>query len=156
MSLDGYRSVNGAELTLKELDEPLSDALPVSMNVAAGKSAGAVGFLNEGYWGMAVQQQKYTGSFWVRGSYEGAFTASLQSDLTDDVFGTVEIESKASADEWVEHEFELVPTKDAPNSNNTFVVTFNAAVRVDYQPPCAFAFFDTSHRALQMDPWISI
>lgn len=76
---------------------------------------------------MAVSQQKYTGSFWVLGAYEGSFTASLKSNLTDEVFGSVEIESKAVEGEWVEHEFELTPEKDAPNSNNTFAVTFDPA-----------------------------
>jgi alpha-N-arabinofuranosidase len=129
VNTDGYRSVNGAKLTLSRLDEPLSDALPVSLNVRGSKCSNAttVGFLNEGYWGMDVKKQKYTGSFWVRGAYDGVFTASLQSDLTDDVFGSVEIESKSVADDWVEHEFELIPTVDAPNSNNTFAVTFDPA-----------------------------
>lgn len=98
------------------------------MNVRVGKSEGPIGFLNDGYWGMDVKKQKYTGSFWVRGSYTGAFTASLQSALTKDVFGTVDIQSKAVSEEWVEHEFELVPTKNAPNSNNTFSVTFDPEV----------------------------
>jgi alpha-N-arabinofuranosidase len=129
VNTDGYRSVNGAKLTLSRLDEPLSDALPVSLNVRGSKCSNAttVGFLNEGYWGMDVKKQKYSGSFWVRGAYDGVFTASLQSDLTDDVFGSVKIESKSVADDWVEHEFELIPTVDAPNSNNTFAVTFDPA-----------------------------
>lgn len=128
VNLDGWHSVNDAVLKLNRLDEPLSDVLPVSVNVAAGNSSGAIGISNDGYWGMDVRQQKYTGSFWVHGAYEGVFTASLRSDLNDDVFGSVEIESKAVADDWVEHEYELVPDVDAPNSNNTFTLTFDPAV----------------------------
>lgn len=79
---------------------------------------------------MDVKVQKYTGSFWVKGGYEGEFTASLQSDLTDETFGSVTVQSKSSAEEWIEHTFELTPEKDAPNSNNTFAVTFDAAVRL--------------------------
>jgi alpha-N-arabinofuranosidase len=97
------------------------------MKVSAGNGTGKVGFENEGYWGMDVKQQTYTGSFWVKGSYEGSFTASLQSNLTEEVFGSTEVESKAVADEWIEHTFELVPEKDAPNSNNTFAITFDAS-----------------------------
>jgi alpha-N-arabinofuranosidase len=99
------------------------------MKVAAGNgtSTGKIGFENEGYWGMDVKQQTYTGSFWVKGAYEGSFIASLQSNLTDDVFGSVEVESKAVANEWTEHTFELVPEKDAPNSNNTFAITFDVS-----------------------------
>lgn len=77
---------------------------------------------------MHVSQQKYTGSFWVLGGYDGVFTAELRSDLNDDMFGSVEVESKAKSDEWVEHTFELVPTVDAPSSNNTFALTFDPAV----------------------------
>ncbi|KFA62879.1 hypothetical protein S40285_02260 [Stachybotrys chlorohalonatus IBT 40285] len=126
VSLSAWHPINGARLALNRLEEPLSDALPVSMQVSASRcSNSSVGFYNDGYWGMDVKQHTYTGSFWVRGAYDGVFTASLQSDLTDDVFGTVEIESQAVADEWVEHAFELLPTQDAPNSNNTFAITYD-------------------------------
>jgi alpha-N-arabinofuranosidase len=123
-----YFPINGANLSIQKLEEPLSKALPASMRVAKGSnSTGKIGFKNEGYWGIAVSQQKYTGSFWVKGAYNGSFTASLQSNLTDEVFVSVEVKSKAVASAWTEHEFELVPEKDAPNSNNTFAVTFDAA-----------------------------
>lgn len=128
MSLDAWHPINGAVLSLKNLSTPLSAALPTSMNVAAGDATGEIGFENDGYWGMDVKKQKYTGSFWVKGSYDGVFTAWLKSNLTDDVFGKAEITSKAVADEWVEHEVELIPDKDAPNSNNTFAITFDSKV----------------------------
>jgi alpha-N-arabinofuranosidase len=95
------------------------------MRVAASNTTGRIGFKNEGYWGMDVRQQKYTGSFWVKGEYTGSFIASLQSNLTTETFGSIEVQSKAVANEWTEHEFELVPEKDAPNSNNTFSITFD-------------------------------
>ncbi|RYP13832.1 hypothetical protein DL765_006704 [Monosporascus sp. GIB2] len=126
-TLDGWSPVNGARLSLKNLDVPLSEALKTSLHVATNKTAGQVGFSNAGYWGMDVKVQKYTGSFWVKGGYEGEFTASLQSDLTGETFGSVKIESKSSPDEWTEHAIELVPEKDAPNTNNTFAITFDAA-----------------------------
>ncbi|KAK8068862.1 hypothetical protein PG994_005478 [Apiospora phragmitis] len=130
-TLEGWTPVNGAALSLKDLDEPLSKALRTSMNVDVGSSStkgdGQVGFFNDGYWGMDVKIKPYTGSFWVKGDYEGSFTASLQSKLTGEVFGSTEIRAKTSPSEWVEHEFKLTPTKDAPNSNNTFSLTFDAA-----------------------------
>ncbi|KAK3711850.1 hypothetical protein LTR37_009368 [Vermiconidia calcicola] len=125
VSLDAYRPINGAKLSIQMLDEPLSDALPASMRVRGQAGEGAVGFQNEGYWGMDVKRQTYTGSFWVRGHYEGSFTASLRSNLTDAVFGSTKIKSKSVAGEWVEHKYELVPKKDAPNSNNTLAITFD-------------------------------
>ncbi|KAF7197584.1 Alpha-L-arabinofuranosidase A [Pseudocercospora fuligena] len=127
VNLDHYFSVNGARLSIQNLSEPISDALPSSMRVAAGNEIGLVGFKNDGYWGMDVRQQDYTGSFWVRGAYTGTFTATLQSNITDEVFGSVNVTSKSVADDWTEHEFTLVPEKDAPSSNNTFAITFDPA-----------------------------
>lgn len=127
VSTDHYYPVNGASLSLQNLSQPLSKALPVSMRVTAGNGTGKVGFKNEGYWGMDVKQHKYTGSFWVKGAYEGSFYASLESNLTSDIFGTVEVPSKSVADEWTEHTYELTPEKDAPNSNNTLSITFDSA-----------------------------
>ncbi|KAL5117363.1 hypothetical protein ACEQ8H_004679 [Pleosporales sp. CAS-2024a] len=122
-----YYPINGAVLSIQNLSQPFSKALPASMRVAAGKGTGKIGFKNEGYWGMDVKRQKYTGSFWVKGAYKGSFTASLESNLTCDVFGSVEVPSRAVANDWTEHTFELTPVKDAPNSNNTFSITFDQA-----------------------------
>jgi alpha-N-arabinofuranosidase len=128
VSLDGYRSVGGAKLSIQMLDEPLSDALPASMRVKARDGASVVGFQNEGYWGMDVKQQTYTGSFWVKGAYHGQFTASLRSNSSNTVFGSTKVKSKSNRNEWVEHTYELVPTKDAPSSNNSLSITFDASV----------------------------
>ncbi|KAI1737781.1 alpha-N-arabinofuranosidase A [Xylaria scruposa] len=126
-SLDGWYSINGAELSLKTLDKPLSEALSTSMNVAPTSASGQVGFFNDGYWGMDVKVQKYSGSFWVRGDYSGVFTASIQSNITGEQFGVTKVKSRAQANEWVQHEFTLTPSKNAPSSNNTFAITFEAA-----------------------------
>ncbi|KAH7413696.1 glycoside hydrolase superfamily [Phaeosphaeria sp. MPI-PUGE-AT-0046c] len=127
VSTEHYFPVNGASLSIQNLSQPLSKALPASMRVTAGNGTGKTGFKNEGYWGMDVKQHKYTGSFWVKGAYKGSFYASLESNLTSDVFGSVEVPSKSVADEWTEHTYELTPEKDAPNSNNTLTITFDSA-----------------------------
>jgi alpha-N-arabinofuranosidase len=125
-----YFPISNAALSIQFLDEPLSDALPASLHVAASNgsySTSKIGFKNDGYWGMDVRVQTYTGSFWVKGAYDGSFTASLDSNLTSECFGSVEVPSKSVINEWTEHTFELVPEKDAPNSNNTFSITFDGA-----------------------------
>ncbi|KAJ2975823.1 hypothetical protein NUW58_g8251 [Xylaria curta] len=126
-SLSGWHPINGAKLSLNNLDEPLSKALSTSMNVAPASPKGQVGFSNDGYWGMDVKVQKYRGSFWVRGDYRGVFTASLQSNITGERFGATQVKSRSRANKWVEHEFVLTPSKSAPSSNNTFAITFEAA-----------------------------
>jgi alpha-L-arabinofuranosidase len=70
LTLDGWRPVGNAKLETNRVNKPLSDALPVSVNVSPRKSnctarkntpgGGSIGLLNEGWWGMAVEEKKYT------------------------------------------------------------------------------------------------
>jgi len=127
-TLDAWYSLGGAVLSLKQLEKPLSAALSTSLNVAPGPGdyAASVGFFNDGYWGMDVKKaNKYTGSFWVKGQYDGQFTASLRSNITGDTFGSTTIQSKCNSVDWIEHTYELRPDTDAPNSNNTLAITFD-------------------------------
>lgn len=87
--------------------------------------------MNPGYWGISVQNQKYTGSFWVKGSYTGSFTAALVSNITNAVYATTDIVSESQEDEWVQHNFTLTPSAAAPNVNNTLTITFDASMVSD-------------------------
>ncbi|KAI5275550.1 putative vacuolar segregation protein [Aureobasidium subglaciale] len=78
-----------------------------------------------GYWGIGVEKQDYTGSFWVKGAYDGSFTTSLKSDITNETFATAQVVSASSPDEWVQHNFTLTPASAAPSSNNSFYLTFD-------------------------------
>ena len=127
-SLVAWSPINGAVLSLQNLSQPLSSALPTSLNVATGAVNGTVGFANSGYWGIDVKVQKYTGSFYVKGLYNGAFTVSLQSNLTKEVIASTQINSKSTPNQWLQHEFTLTPEKAAPNVNNTFIITFESSV----------------------------
>lgn len=129
-NLDAWYSLGGAQLSLKKLDKPLSKALASSMNVAAGPGGypSTIGFYNDGYWGMDVKKaHKYSGSFWVKGKYDGHFTASFRSNITGDIFGSAKVQSSCTPDKWTEHTYELRPERDAPNSNNTLAITFDSA-----------------------------
>lgn len=126
-NLTAWHSVGGTTLALQNLSQPLSPSLPTSMRVSTDASSGQVGFYNDGWWGMDVQKQDYNGSFYVKGSYNGSFTASLQSNLTNATFGSVLIESSADSGGWVQHNYTITPDTAAPNSNNTLVITFDAA-----------------------------
>ncbi|KAK9645046.1 hypothetical protein V6Z96_007900 [Aspergillus fumigatus] len=120
-NLDAWTAVNGATLSLKNLSDPLSSALPTSVNVKGSK--GQAGLTNLGWWGIDVRPQKYTGSFYVKGAYNGSFTASLQSARTGKVFASAKIASHSVEDKWVQHSFTLVPHSAAPDTNNTFSLT---------------------------------
>jgi alpha-N-arabinofuranosidase len=110
-TLSPWSAVGSATLTLQNTTLPLSKALPASVNVAAPSksTSGKIGLTNPGWWGISVKPQKYTGSFWVLGSYEGTFTVKLQSDLTNQVFVSLDIPSESQAGKWVEHTYELTP-----------------------------------------------
>jgi alpha-L-arabinofuranosidase len=118
--------MNKADLTLRTLSTPLSSALPTSVNVKG--SEGRIGLANSGWWGIKVEPKQYTGSFYVRGTYNGNFTASLQSFTSDKVFASAEIVSESVGNLWTQHNFTLNPVSTASDLNNTFSITFNAAV----------------------------
>lgn len=125
-SLEAWIPVGDSKLSLQELADPLSAALPTSMNVQGTNDQ--AGFANLGWWGIDVQPQEYAGSFYVKGAYEGQFEASLQSATTGEVFATVKIPSQSVADKWTQHVFTLTPHVAARDVNNTFSLTFVASV----------------------------
>lgn len=66
----------------------------------------------------------YTGSFYSLGTHSGSFTASLVSDITNQTLASVTIASSSVADTWTQHTFELQPSEDAANVNNSFLLTY--------------------------------
>lgn len=128
-SLEAWSSVGGSSLSLKNLTDPLSTALPTSVNV---KGTGTAGLTNAGFWGIDVRPQKYTGSFYVKGAYKGSFTASLLSS-GGKVLATTKVASKSVANDWVQHEFVLTPKEKAADTKNKFSLTFDGSVRFDME-----------------------
>lgn len=130
-SLNAWSAVNGASLSLVQNgSNPLSPAVPNYATVAAGSNAssGSIGLANSGWWGIDVEVQDYAGTFRVRGSYDGSFTAALQSATTNQTFGSVTVQSQSTASSWTQHNFTLTPTTAASNSNNSLSITFESAV----------------------------
>ncbi|KAF1347105.1 glycoside hydrolase superfamily [Delphinella strobiligena] len=127
-TLTGWSSVGDTTLSLQNLSQPLSSALPTSLNVKVSNgSSGQVGFANAGWWGIDVKVQPYNGSFWVKGIYNGSFTASLVSTTTNTTYGSLSIPAQSSSNNWTEYTYTLTPNAAAPNSNNSLVVTFDAS-----------------------------
>jgi alpha-L-arabinofuranosidase len=135
-TLDGYYPVGNVSLRLSRM-QPLSDALPVVLEVEIGALAeGEVGFFNEGWWGINVEPGVYNASFYVKGNGAAmngtlsGVSASIRSNLTDDVWAEQTIEMTAEQNisyySWTQFETQLTVTESAPDSNNSFYVTFNA------------------------------
>ena len=131
--LTGWQSIGGAILSLDYL-HPLSDALPTVLQVSIPSNAtGEVGFLNYGWWGMDVSPQKYDASFYMlaNGPMDAAHltgvTVSLRSNLTNDLWISSHVPIRNLSDfSYTQFNTALVNTAIAPNSNNTFAVTFDA------------------------------
>ncbi|KAF2656719.1 glycoside hydrolase family 51 protein [Lophiostoma macrostomum CBS 122681] len=124
-TVEPWTPVGDATLSLQNLSQPLSSALPTSLRVTA--SSGTVGISNPGYWGIDVKEQNYSGSFWVSGNYKGSFTASLYNYLSNETLGTVQVLSNDTASGWVEYTYTLVPDSAADNVNNTLRITYDAS-----------------------------
>lgn len=73
-----------------------------------------------------VSADTYTGSFYTLGAYSGNFTASIVSDITNQTLVSTDIISSSVADSWTQHTFEFSPSAAASNSNNSFLLTFDA------------------------------
>ncbi|KAH6853839.1 glycoside hydrolase superfamily [Chaetomium sp. MPI-CAGE-AT-0009] len=130
-TLQSWSAVGDSTLQLVT-STPLSEALPRSVKVTSGK--GKAGLKNAGYWGMDVQKtDKYSGSFYSYGAYDGKFTLSLVSDITNETLATTKIKSRSVEHAWTQHEFELLPTKSAANSNNSFVLEFSPRHKTELQ-----------------------
>lgn len=129
-TLEPWTAVGNSILSLTNLTTPLSSALPTSLHVEAGTSSSgnqSLGFSNPGYWGIEVKPQTYTGSFYVFGEYDGSFTVSLVSTASSTTLVSVDVVSESVSDAWTQHNFTLIPTTAASDTNNTFVVTFTRA-----------------------------
>lgn len=130
-NLTAWAAVGGAELSTQNLSTPLSSALPNSLHVASTSNSSTTGFANEGWWGIDVKVQQYNGSFYVFGDYGGNFTVSLQSNLTNATYGTVQVPSSSSAGKWTKHTYTLTPDVASPNVNNTLAITFDPLQATD-------------------------
>ncbi|KAJ5223143.1 uncharacterized protein N7469_009383 [Penicillium citrinum] len=126
-SLDAWTAVGESSLSLQNLSDPLSSALPTSVRV---KGSGSAGLINAGFWGIDVRPQKYSGSFYVKGDYSGSFTASLSS-VNGKTLASTKVKSKSVAGEWVQHEFTLAPKTKASSTNNTFSLSFDGSKAKD-------------------------
>lgn len=62
----------------------------------------------------------------MKGSYNGTFTVALVSDLTNETYGSLSVGQGSMSGQWTQYNYTLTPTKDAPNANNSFVLTFDA------------------------------
>ncbi|KAL1635926.1 hypothetical protein SLS58_010031 [Diplodia intermedia] len=120
-----YGAVGDVDLTV-DSDNPLSSAIPYSLAVAVPDgTTGDVGFSNEGYWGILVDADQYSTSFWVKGDYSGNVTIKLVGNYSGTEYAstTLDVSSNTSAYSYYETSFE---SDQAPDGNNLWTLTFDA------------------------------
>ena len=132
--ITGWKPIGDVFISLTQL-HPLSEALPIVLQLDIPFNAtGEVGILNEGWWGIDVRPQTYEASFYAlsnaprnNGSLSG-INVSLRSNLTGETWVSSTIPTTNVSSFAFEHfEAQLVNEVMAPNSNNTFAITFNAS-----------------------------
>ena len=135
--ITGWHPVGGVELMLTQL-HPLSKALPIALQMNIPYNAtGEVGVLNEGWWGFDVRPGTYNVSMYLKSNAARSngtlskVNVSLRSNDTGETFATQSIpfsEGKnISSFTWTQYETQIVNTAMAPNSNNSFYITFDAS-----------------------------
>lgn len=132
--LTGWRPLGDVFISLTRL-HPLTSALPVALQIDIPYNAtGEVGIENLGFWGMDVSPQVYTAEFYAlsnaprnNGSLTG-INVSLRSNMTGEVWAQSTIATNnVSSFRYQHFQTEINNQATAPNSNNTFAITFNAS-----------------------------
>ncbi len=135
--MTGWHPIGDVSLSLTVL-HPLSEALPVVMELDIPYNAtGEIGFYNEGWWGIDVRPGTYNVSFYAKSDEPRSngtlskIDVSLRSNLTGETFSSSSIPfspgNNISSFEWTQYSTQIVNTATAPNSNNTFALTFDAS-----------------------------
>ena len=135
--INGWRGIGDVSISLTQL-HPLSNALGVALELDIPFNAtGEVGILNEGFWGIDVRPGSYNASFYIKANKPRSngtlshIDVSLRSNLTSDVWATSSIPfspgKNISNFEYTQYAVPITNQVKAPNSNNSFAITFDAA-----------------------------
>ena len=140
-------------------DQPLSNALPVQMRYSLiTNSTSASGFRNGGFYGMNIQAQNYTASFFYR-PLAGASVAGGKlnigfSDSTGQTtygISTIDV-SKAPVDIWFNFSFTISVFSAAPSTKNFFFIEFPAGSKVILN----LILFPVFHRLSKIEPMVLV
>ncbi|PYH88482.1 Arabinosidase A [Aspergillus ellipticus CBS 707.79] len=85
-------------------------------------ASGAVGFTNEGYWGIPVDGSEFQSSFWIKGDYSGNITIRLVSNYTGTEYGSATLTPSSNADNFTQNSVKFDTTK-APDGNVLYELT---------------------------------
>ncbi|CAL1709187.1 unnamed protein product [Somion occarium] len=128
-ALNAWHAVNGATLNVIADSNPVSSSLPNSLQVSFPSGDNAVGFSNEGFWGIKVDSSwTYTASLYYRfptsSSFSGILTLGLQNSAGQTVASS-SVPIRGSQRTWTQVKVTFKPSSSQSSTNNRFVVTIN-------------------------------
>ncbi|KAH8083330.1 glycoside hydrolase family 51 protein [Cristinia sonorae] len=131
-ALNAWHPVSGASISVIKDTKPVSAALPNSLQltIPSGQN-GAVGFSNEGFWGIKVDASwTYNASFFFKfptqSAFKGSMTIGLQTS-TGQMLASESVDISGSTTSWTQVQVKLKPTTSAKDTKNSFVVTVSGA-----------------------------
>ncbi|KAK2804244.1 hypothetical protein FQN51_002333 [Onygenales sp. PD_10] len=125
-SLVAYAPVGGVSLSI-DTNNPLSAAIPRTLKISVPPgSSGDVGFSNEGYWGIPVNPEIYTSSFYIKGDYIGRVTISLVGSSSGTIYASAAIDVKSNSQGFTQYETSF-SSRPAPDGNNLWKLTFDGS-----------------------------
>ncbi|EPQ54912.1 glycoside hydrolase [Gloeophyllum trabeum ATCC 11539] len=131
-ALNAWHAIGSATINVVADPTPVSSALPNALQLRVPSSAsGAVGFGNEGYWGIKVDSTwTYNASFYYRfpaaSAQKPTSTVSLVSS-SGDTYAAASVTLDGSQTTWKQVFVTLKPNANAPNTANNFAVTLDGA-----------------------------
>lgn len=138
-SLNGWLTYGQGSIALDN-NQPLSSALPVQMRFTLGQtSTSASGFTNAGFYGINIQAQNYTASFFYRplaGAYVGGgqLKVGFRDGTGQTTYATSAIDvSNAPVNVWSNFSSIIPVPSAAPSTQNTFFVEFPAGSMGDFE-----------------------
>lgn len=129
-SLDGWTTFGQGSIDLN-INRPLSSALPAQLRYTINQNSTVPsGFKNGGFYGIRIQAQNYTASFFYKPSSRayvagGKVTIGLMDSTGQITYGNATIDvSKAPVDMWSNFSSTIRVLSNASSTNNSFFVEF--------------------------------
>ncbi|KAE8145187.1 Arabinosidase A [Aspergillus avenaceus] len=120
--LTAWAAVGDASIAV-DSQNPLTEAIPHSLKLDAKDSAsGAVGFTNEGFWGIPVDGSEFQNTFWIKGDFSGEITLRLVGNNTGTEYGSATVSPKSTSSNFTKVEAKI-PTKKAPDGAVLYELT---------------------------------
>ncbi|EAU36156.1 alpha-N-arabinofuranosidase A precursor [Aspergillus terreus NIH2624] len=121
-NLTAWASVGDGTISV-DTTNPLTAAIPNSLKLDIKPDAtGAVGFTNEGYWGIPVDGTEFQNSFWMKGDFSGEITVRLVGNETGTEYGSTTFNQSSSSDDYTKVSVKF-PTTKAPDGNVLYELT---------------------------------